>query len=222
MQEEHKKPLTKILKLPKPKKNLSNNHLLKEQPTLQLKMQKKFPMAKYPKKKKKNLMKIAMENLSTFMKLLTSMLMMLYLAQGIEIMDHFKKLKSRDRSKSGMKETRKDSSRKDSSTFSLSTHALGLKGADSSMITSRFTTMSGMREPWTTRTVKAGEKRTKKRMSKSFSSHLIKIKISTMSCLKIVHGFVVHGAPIELILLLECLLLKCLKSTLWLEIKEER
>lgn len=162
-------------------------------------------------------MKIAMENLSTFMKLLTSMLMMLYLAQGIEIMDHFKKLKSRDRSNSG-----KRKSRKDSSTFSLSTHALGLKGADSSMITSRFTTMSGMREPWTTKTVKAGEKRTKKRMSKSFSSHLIKTKISIMSCLKIVHGFVVHGGPIELILLLECQLLKCLKSILWLEIKEER
>jgi len=116
------------------------------------------------------------------MKLLILMRMMLYLVHGIEIMDHFKKLNSRDRSKSGRKMIRmKKNIMKDSSTFSLSIHAPGLRGADSSMTISRFTTMSGMREPWTTRTAIAGGKRTKKRMSKSFSSPLIKTKINTMS-----------------------------------------
>jgi hypothetical protein len=110
------------------------------------------------------------------MKLLISMRMMLYLVHGIEIMDHFKKFNSRDRSKSGRIMVLKDSS-----TFSLSIHAPGLRGADSSMTISRFTMMSGMRDPRTTISVKAGGKRTKKRMSKSFSSPLIKTKINTMS-----------------------------------------
>lgn len=132
--------------------------------------------------KPKKLIKIAMENLSTVMKLLISMQMMLYLVHGIEIMDHFKKLNSRDRSKSGRIMVQlKTTLMKDSSTFSLSIHAPGLRGADSSMTISRFTTMSGMREPRTTRTAIAGGKHTKKRMSKSFSSPLIKTKINTMS-----------------------------------------
>lgn len=126
--------------------------------------------------KPKKLIQIAMENLSTVMKLLISMRMMLYLVHGIEIMDHFKKFNSRDRSKSGRIMVLKDSS-----TFSLSIHAPGLRGADSSMTISRFTMMSGMRDPRTTISVKAGGKRTKKRMSKSFSSPLIKTKINTMS-----------------------------------------
>ena len=134
---------------------------------------------------------------------------------------NYKSESGRKRS-SSMKRKSNTSRKMVSNTFSLFTPVPGMKAADSSMTISKFTMTSGTSEQKIKGLVQHGEKPTKKRMSKQFSSLLTKVKISTSNSLKIARGLPVNGALIDNSLLLECQLKKCQRSTSLLVTKVER